>query len=230
MATPSRLTWRGQPLVPEWPAITSVWTAIPSSSALRRIRCSIQRVQLGAHADDGPLPRGKVFFLGGIRAVPVGHVHRRAQVWDHPIGRGHCPRCCPPPRTRCPARTGPHPASGPSAAPGPPAGAAKQARSSGDLPQISSCPRGKQPPREDRRGAPPAPGAPPPPGSAPHPGRAPGWGWTCPCPPGSGHGGQTGHHPSQGGIGEDSELPVGEHPGVPLRPGGQISDTLLHGR
>lgn len=77
-------------MVPEWPAITSVWTAIPSSSALRRIRCSIQRVQLGPTPMTGPLPRGKV-FPWGHPAVPVGHVHRRAQVWDHPIGRGHCP-------------------------------------------------------------------------------------------------------------------------------------------
>ena len=70
VATPSRLTWRGQPLVPEWPAITSVWTAITSSSALRRIRCSIQRVQLGPTPMTGPLPRGKVFSLGASGLSP----------------------------------------------------------------------------------------------------------------------------------------------------------------
>ena len=40
-------------------------------------------------------------------------------------------------------------------------------------------------------------------------------------------GGQTGHHPVSGGIGEDGQLPVGEHPGVHPAQRGEAEKAVL---
>ena len=70
VATPSRLTWMGQALVPLEPDMTSSWIGMSSSFASSLSRPDRDRAQLGPTPMTGPPPSLKVSCLDASGLSP----------------------------------------------------------------------------------------------------------------------------------------------------------------